>query len=78
MSVAAVEEEDGCVPGSAVVGREVGSSRVRWHSNGLVWRSGGIAVICFCMPDQTEGTAYYVVGGGLLCQWRRTLLVAEA
>ena len=29
------------------------------------------AVKCFCMPAQTEGMAYYVIGGGILYQWRR-------
>ena len=43
----------------------------------IVWRSGEDVVICFHMPAQTEGTAYSVVGGGVICQWRRTLSVAE-
>ena len=61
-----------------MVGGEVGSDRVRRHFHtGLVWRLGGDASIYFCMPTRTKGTAYYVVGGGVLCQWRNTILVAE-
>ena len=36
------------------------------------------AVICFRMPVRTEGTAYSVIGGGVLCWWRNTLFLAEA
>ena len=46
VAVAALEEEFGCVPGCAVVGGDVGSGGVRCHRHiGLVWRSGGDAVI---------------------------------
>ena len=41
-------------------------------------RLGGDIVICFCMPALTKGAAYYVGGGGILCWWQCTLLVAEA
>ena len=34
--------------------------------------------ICFNMPARTEGIAYSVVGGGVICRWRSTLLVVEA
>ena len=62
-----------------MVGREVVSGGVRRHFHiGLVQRSGGDAVICFRMPARTEGTAYSVVGGGVLCRWRHTLSGAEA
>ena len=72
------EAEDGCVPRGTIVGGEVGSNGVRRHHNiSLVWRLGGDASIYFCMPSQTKGTAYYVVGGGVLCWWRNTILVAE-
>ena len=37
---------------------------------GLVRRLGGDAVICFCIPAQTEG-------GGVLYRWRHTLSVTE-
>ena len=68
----ALEAEDGCVPGGAVIGKEISSGRVCHHHHiGIVWRSGGNAVTCFRMPARTEGTAYSVVGGGVLCQWRR-------
>ena len=69
---AALETEDGCVPGGAVVGGEVNSGGL-CHRNhiSIVWRSGSYAVTCFRMPARTEGTAYSVVGGGVLCQWRR-------
>ena len=76
---AALEAEDGCVPGGAVAGGEVGSSGVRCHHHiGLVWWSVGDAVIRFRMPTQTRRTAYSIVGRGVLCQWRRTLSVVEA
>ena len=75
----ASKAEGGCVPGDAVVDGEVGSGRVRRNFGiGLVWRSGGDAVICFRMPDQTKGASSSVVGGGVICWWRRTLSVAEA
>ena len=78
VAAAALKAEDGYVPGSAVVDGEVGRGGVRHHSHiSLVWRLGGDAVICFCMPARTEGTAYSVVGGGVLCRWWRTLAVAE-
>ena len=61
-----------------MVGREVGSCGVRRHYHiDLVQRSGVDAVICFFNPSQTKGTDYSVVGGGVLCWWRHTLLVAE-
>ena len=51
VAVAALEVKDGCVPGGAVVGGEVRIGGVRHHRHtGLVRRSGGDAVICFCMP----------------------------
>ena len=78
MAEAASEAEDGCVPGGAVVDREVGSGGVRHHIHiVLFWKSGGDAVICFCMLAQNKGTAYFAVGGGVLCRWQRTLSVAE-
>ena len=81
-AVAVAEEtskaEDGCVPGGEVVGREVDSGGVRCHRYiSLIWRLGGNAIICFHMPAQTEWTSYSIVGGGVLCWWRRTLSVAE-
>ena len=49
-------QDDGCIPGGAVVGGEVSSGGVRLpRCIGLVLRSGGDAVICFCMPARTEG-----------------------
>ena len=79
VAAATSEAEDGCVPRGTIVGGEVGSNGVRRHHNiSLVWRLGGDAFICFRMPAQTEGTAYFVVGGDMLCRWRRTLFVAEA
>ena len=71
----ALEAEDGCVPGGAVVGREVGSGGIRCNIHiGIVRRSGGEAVICFCMPARTKGTAYSVIGGGALYRRRRQSL----
>ena len=68
---ASLEAEDGCVTGGAVVSREVCSGAVCHHHHiSIVRRSGGDAVICFRMPAQTEKTAYYVVGRGVLCRWR--------
>ena len=79
LAEAALEAEDRCVTGGAVVGGEVGSDRICFHHHiSLVRRSGGDAVICFRMPAQTKGTAYSGVGGGVLCWWRHNLLVAEA
>ena len=50
-AVAASEAVDICVAGGAVVGGEVGSGRVCCHFHiGIVWWSGGDAVICFRMP----------------------------
>ena len=78
MAVTASESEDRCVPGGAVVGGEVRSGRVRRHRHiGLVQWSGGNEVICFRMPAQTEGTAYSVVGGDVLCKCWCTLSVEE-
>ena len=72
MVATALEAEDGCVPGGAVIGREISSGRVCHHHHiGIVRRSGGNAVTCFRMPAQTKGTAYSVVGVGILCRWRR-------
>ena len=69
---ASLEAEDGCITGGAVVGGEVRSGGVCHHHHiRIVRRSGGDAVIFFRMPAQTEGTAYSVVGGGVLCRWRR-------
>ena len=69
---------DGCIPRGAMVGREISCSGVRRPCNSsLVWRLGGNAVICFCMPARTKGYVYSV-GGGVLCQWRRTLVEVEA
>ena len=54
---------------------EVGSGGVCRHCLiVLVWRLGVDAVIYV----QTKGEAYSVGGGGILCQWRRTLSVTEA
>ena len=79
VAAAALEAEDRCAPRGAVVGGEVDSGRVHCHSHiGLVCKSGGDAVICFCIPTRTKGTAYSSVGGGVLCWWCRPLLVAEA
>ena len=79
MSTSDSEAEDRCVPGGAVVGGEVRISGVRRHRHvDLIRRSGGDAVILFCMAAQTEETAYSVVGGGVLCWWRHTLSVAES
>ena len=40
------EAEDGCVPGGVVVGREVGSGRLRCYLHIiLIWKSGDDAVI---------------------------------
>ena len=79
VAAAASEADYGCVPGGAVVGGEVGSSEVHHHYRiSLVQRLGGNAVISFCMIDQTEVTAYSVVGGGVLCWCWHNLLVAEA
>ena len=33
-------------------------------------------VVCFHMPEKSEGM-YYSVGGGILCQWQLTMLVAK-
>ena len=69
---AAVDAEDGCVPGGAVVGGEVSSGGACHHNHiSIVWRSGGDAVTCFRMPAQTEETAYSVVGGGVIYRRRR-------
>ena len=47
----ASEAEEGCAPGGAVVGRVFGSGVVCRHCYlGLIWKSGGYAVICFLMP----------------------------
>ena len=55
-------QDDICFPVVALVGREVGSSRVPCTCCiVLVKRSGGDAVISFCMPSQNQGW------GGLLC-----------
>ena len=79
VATAASEADDGCVLRGAVVGGEVRSGGVcRHHHIGLVWQSGGNTVICFRMTAQTEGMAYSVVGGGVICRWRRTLSVLEA
>ena len=53
---AALEVEDGCVPGVAVIGKEFSRGVVRPHQHiGLVRRSlGGNMVIKFFMPAQTE------------------------
>ena len=70
--VAMVEKkaEDGYIPVGAVVGGEVFSGGVRFHCHiGPGRRSGGDAVVCFCMPAQTKGTEYFVVGGELICRW---------
>ena len=56
VATAASEVEEGCVPRGVVVGIEVVNGRVRCHCRiSLVWRSRGDAVICFRMPDRTEG-----------------------
>ena len=61
-----------------MVGGEVGSGGVRHHFHiGLIRRLVGDVVIYFRMPNRTKGTAYSVVGGSVLCQWRHTLLVVE-
>ena len=44
----------------------------------LLGGQGGDAVICFCMPTRNRESAYSVIGGGLFCQWRRTLSMAAA
>ena len=50
VAASALEAEDGCVPGGAVVVREVNSGGVRRHCHiGLIQRSGEDEVICFCM-----------------------------
>ena len=73
------EAEYGCVPGVAVVGGEVYISGVHHHHRIIrVWRSEVYNFIFFCMPARTEGAAYSVIGGVILCRWRRTILVAEA
>ena len=53
---AALEVEDGCVPGVAVIGKEFSRGVVRPHQHiGLVRRSlVGNMVIKICMPAQTE------------------------
>ena len=62
---------DGCVSGGVVIGGGVSSGGVRRYcSIGLVWWLVTDAVICFCMPSQTEGEAYSV-GGRLIYQRRR-------
>ena len=62
-----------------MVDKEVGRGGVCRHCHiTLVQRSGDDAVRLFCMTTQTKGTEYSVVGGGVLCRWWRTLLVAEA
>ena len=68
----AAGRDDGCVPRGVVGVGEVISGEVHCHRCIVLVRSlGGDAVICFCMPAQTEG-------GGLLCWWRRTMVEAEA
>ena len=75
----ALYAEDGCIPGGMVVAGEFRSGKVRCHySISPVRHLGGDTIIYFRMPSQTKGTAYSVVGGGVLCQMRRTILVAEA
>ena len=65
---------DGCVPVGEVVGREVVSIKIRCrHYIGLIRQSEDDAVILFCMPDQTEGVAYFVSGSALYCLWWRRL-----
>ena len=56
-----------------MVGREVVSGGVSCcHCIGLVWRSGGDAVIYFLITSQTEGAAYSVSDGSLCwLRWRR-------
>ena len=52
-----------------MVGGEFGSGKVRRHFRiGLVQRSGGNAVILFCMTAQTAGEAYSIDGG--ILWWR--------
>ena len=75
----AAEQDDGCVPTGAVVGKEVSSSRISHPCRiGIVWRSGGDAVICFCMPARTQGggrtlsvAAYSGGGGDEKGSWRK-------
>ena len=75
----ASEAEDGSVPGGALVGREVRSVGVHHHCCiDLAWRYRGDVVIFFCMSAQNVEAAYPVSSGGVLCQWRRILSVAEA
>ena len=72
MVTVALEAEDGCVPGGAVVGKEVRSGGICCYCHiGLVQWSGGNAVICFCMPARTEGETHSIVGEGVLYRWRR-------
>ena len=74
MTAAALEAEDGCVPGGAVVDRDVGSGEVRHNFLiGIFCQSGGNALICFCMPARNKGMTCSVVGGGVLCRWQHTL-----
>ena len=69
----ALGHDDGCVPRGVVSGGDVNSVVVRrCYYIGRVQRSGGNAVICFCIPAQTKGAAYSVGGGALCCfRWRR-------
>ena len=61
----AVGQDDGCVTRGAVVGGEVGRGGLCCHSRiGLVWKSVGDTVVCFCMPAQTKGAEYSVGGSG--------------
>ena len=51
LTAEALEAENVCVPGGAVVGGEFGNGGVRRHHHiRLVRRLGGDAVICFCVP----------------------------
>ena len=55
-----------------MVDGEVGSVRVcPIHCIGLFRRSGGDAVICFCMHDKTKGDVYSISGGALCWLWGR-------
>ena len=67
-----VGQDDGCITGGAVVDGEFGSGKVRRHCRiGLVQRSGGNAVLLFCMTAQTAGEAYSIDGGILWWRWRQ-------
>ena len=71
LAEAALEAEDRCVTGGAVVGGEVGSDRICFHHHiSLVRRSGGRRsnMLSHARPNQGDGVFWR--------WWRRTLLVA--